>query len=157
MNEIDKIKDGLLDFLTDGVFGHERDAVTRAFYEYAQGDPNSYPVGMAVLLTACTRKIASLPQNLRDASAEFRELAKEVTRMQNDLLEKLSRSHAQVIAGYKEESTRVITVFKDENARAGDIWRLTVNELSHLLDGAKTINTELGPVTGLPFLGQRES
>ena len=30
--------DGLLDFLTDGLVGRERDAVTRAYYGYATGE-----------------------------------------------------------------------------------------------------------------------
>ena len=38
MNDKDDDKQGLLDFLTDNLFGRERDAVTRAFYEYAEGD-----------------------------------------------------------------------------------------------------------------------
>ncbi len=29
----------LLDFLTEGLHGKQRDAVTQAFYEYASGDP----------------------------------------------------------------------------------------------------------------------
>lgn len=145
-NTNDVQKDGILDFLTDSIVGHERDAVTRAFYEYAQGDPHSYPVGMAVLLTACTRKMASLPRNLKDSSADFRGMAQEVTRMQEDLLEKLRASHAQVFASFKNESASVIAVFKDENARANDIWRQTVQEIFRLLDSAKTINKELSPV-----------
>ncbi len=142
----DDQKDKLLDFLTDNIFGRERDAVTRAFYEYAQGDPNSYPVGMAVLLTACTRKMASLPRNLRDSSTEFCQRAEEVTRMQQDLLEKLQVSHAQIFASFKDESASVIAAFKDENARANDIWRQTVQELLRLLDSATKIKSELAPV-----------
>jgi hypothetical protein len=41
------MSNGILDFLVSGLEGPQRDAVTRAFYEYAQGDPHSSPVGMA--------------------------------------------------------------------------------------------------------------
>jgi hypothetical protein len=135
--------------------GRERDAVTRAFYDYAQGDPNSYPVGMAVLLTACSRKMATLPRNLRDSSVEFRGMAHEVTRMQQELLEKLRASHTQVLGNFKDESSRVIAVFKDENARANDIWRQTMQELIRLLEGAKAINQEFNPIlTSARQIGQ---
>jgi hypothetical protein len=142
----DDQKNGILDFLSDSVFGHERDAVTRAFYEYAQGDPHSYPVGMAVLLTACTRKLASLPRHLNDSAADFWSKAQEVTRTQEDQLEKLRTSHAQVFTSFRNESANVIAVFKDEKSRANDIWRQTVQELLRLLDNAKSINNELSPV-----------
>jgi hypothetical protein len=66
--------DDLLSFLIEGLAGQQRDLVTKAFYNYAQGDPNSGPVNEAVLLTAFSRRIARAPRELREASAEFSKL-----------------------------------------------------------------------------------
>ena len=64
----------LLDFLTEGLHGKQRDAVTQAFYEYASGDTQSAPVGMAVLLTACARRMSQAPEELLSVITEFRKL-----------------------------------------------------------------------------------
>src|ERR1700722_13969382 len=81
----------LLDFLAHDLVGPERDAVTRAFYEYAQGDPHSHPVGMATLLIACARQMNTLPPAVQGNIEELRHLVKEVTQLEKDLLEKLTR------------------------------------------------------------------
>ena len=79
----------LLDFLTDGLYGKQRDAVTQAFYEYASGDPKSAPVGMAVLLTACARRLAQAPEELRAASADFKKLLAEGREMEARIRERV--------------------------------------------------------------------
>ena len=71
MSEDEELKAGLLDFLTDNIFGRERDAVNRAFYEYAEGDPHSHPVALAAILIACARQMAGLPKKTRDSVKEL--------------------------------------------------------------------------------------
>ena len=61
MNE----NDDLLNFLVDGLPGQQRDLITRSFYGLTQGNPDSAPVQMAILFTACTRRIVQAPAELR--------------------------------------------------------------------------------------------
>jgi hypothetical protein len=105
MNE----NDGLLDFLTDGLVGRERDAVTRAFYQYAAGDPNSHPVGISVLLTACMRKLAQVPEKLQSAATTYQKVVADAREFEKGLIERTNRSNAGVVAEFKDETARVIT------------------------------------------------
>jgi hypothetical protein len=47
--------DELLNFIVDGLPGKQRDLVARSFYALGHGNPDSSPVQMAVMFTACTR------------------------------------------------------------------------------------------------------
>jgi len=127
--------DGLLNFLTDGLVGRERDAVTRAFYGYAAGDPNSEPVGISVLLTACMRKLAQLPEKLQAGTAAYQKVLAEAREFEKGLSERVNRSNASVVAG-----------FRDETARAKATWSETIEHLLRLLNNASDINKDLRPV-----------
>src|SRR5580658_5193517 len=113
MNE----SDDLLNFLVEGLFAPQRDLVTRAYYKFAEGDPNSAPVTEAILLTACARKLAYAPKDLREANLvlkklleEARDVLKEAGNLQYRAIERLEKSNASVIAA-----------FQDENKRAKDV------------------------------------
>jgi hypothetical protein len=54
--------DELLNFIVDGLPGKQRDLVARSFYALGHGNPDSSPVQMTVMFTACTRKIARYRQ-----------------------------------------------------------------------------------------------
>ena len=125
----------LLDFLTDGLHGKQRDAVTQAFYEYASGDPQSAPVGMAVLLTACARRLAQAPEELRAASADFRKLLAEGREMEARIRERVELSNAGVIAA-----------FRDEAHRASSAVRETFQYAKESGESAKKTAQELRPV-----------
>jgi len=127
--------DGLLNFLTDGLLGRERDAVTRAFYGYATGDPNSEPVGISVLLTACMRKLAQLPEKLQTGTVAYQKVLAEAREFEKGLSERVNRSSASVVAG-----------FRDETARAKETWSETIEHLLRLLNNASDINKDLRPV-----------
>jgi methyl-accepting chemotaxis protein len=103
MNEAD----GLLDFLTDGLVGRERDAVTRAFFQYAAGDPNSHPVGISVLLTACMRKLAQVPEKLQSAATTYQKVVADARELEKGLIERANRSNAGVVAEFKDEGNRI--------------------------------------------------
>ena len=122
----------LLDFLTDGLYGKQRDAVTQAFYEYASGDPQSAPVGMAVLLTACARRLAQAPEELRVVSAEFRKLLAEGREMEARIRERVELSNAGVIAAFRDEAHRATSALRETSQYAkdaGESAKKTVQEL----------------------------
>jgi hypothetical protein len=122
----------LLDFLTDGLYGKQRDAVTQAFYEYASGDPQSAPVGMAVLLTACGRRLAQAPEELRAVSADFKKLLAEGREMEARIRERVELSNAGVIAEFRDETRRASTALREtfQYAKdAGESAKNTVQEL----------------------------
>ena len=127
--------DGLLDFLTDGLVGRERDAVTRAYYGYATGDPNSEPVGVAVLLTACMRKLAQVPERLKSGTAEFQKVVAEARALEKGLIERVTR-----------ENTTVVSAVKDEMYRAVTTWNETITRAMRLEEKAHAITDELKPV-----------
>jgi hypothetical protein len=122
----------LLDFLTDGLHGRQRDAVTQAFYEYASGDPQSAPVGMAVLLTACARRLAQAPEELRAVSADFRKLLAEGREMEARIRERVELSNAGVIAAFRDEAHRTSSTLRETfqyTKDAGESANKTAQEL----------------------------
>ena len=122
----------LLDFLTDGLHGKQRDAVTQAFYEYASGDPKSAPVGMAVLLTACARRMSQAPEELRAASVDFKKLLAEGREMEARIRERVELSNAGVIAEFRDETRRASSALREtfQYAKdAGESAKKTVQEL----------------------------
>ena len=122
----------LLDFLTDGLYGKQRDAVTQAFYEYASGDPQSAPVGMALLLTACARRMSQAPEELRVVTAEFRKLLAEGREMEARIRERVELSNAGVIAAFRDEAHRATSALREtfQYAKdAGESAKKTAQEL----------------------------
>jgi uncharacterized protein (UPF0335 family) len=123
--------DGLLDFLTDGLVGRERDAVTRAYYGYATGDPNSEPVGIAVLLTACMRKLARAPEELKGATTDFRQVVAEARALEKGLIDRVTREN---VTEWNETITRAMRL--EEKAREA------ADELRPIITSAKQISQD---------------
>ena len=122
----------LLDFLTDGLHGRQRDAVTQAFYEYASGDAQSAPVGMTVLLTACARRMSQAPEELRAASADFKKLLAEGREMEARIRERVELINAGVIAAFRDEAHRATSTLREtfQYAKdAGESAKKTAQEL----------------------------
>ena len=147
----------LLDFLTDGLFGRERDAVTRSIFDYAEGDPRSQPVGMAVLLTASARQMARLPENVRSRVTELQALLEKLAQVENDLAGKsagyqrqfvtdLRDASSRFIGGLQGEASRAVTAFETENMRAEACWKQAVQELRQILEEAERSTLMLAPV-----------
>jgi hypothetical protein len=158
MSKPDGYRAALLDFLTDNIVGRERDAVIRAFYEYAEGDPQSHPVGIAVLLTACARQMARLPENVRSGAREFQgiidkliEVDKELgTKIANHQLQwknDLNRAVHEVIGSIHGETSRTVAAIEAENARAEAIWKGTAERLGQTLEQTDQVNRRLLPIT----------
>jgi uncharacterized protein (UPF0335 family) len=139
MNDND---DGLLDFLTDGLVGRERDAVTRAYYGYASGDPNSEPVGIAVLLTACMRKLAHVPEELKGTTAEFWQAMAEARTLEKGLMDRVNRENMTVVHAVKDEMHRAVTAWNETITRAMRLEEKAheaTDELKSIITSAKQI------------------
>ena len=122
----------LLDFLTDGLYGKQRDAVTQAFYEYASGDAQSAPVGMAVLLTACARRMSQAPEELLSVITDFRKLLAEGREMEARIRERVELSNAGVIAAFRDEAHRASSALRETShyaKDAGESAKKTAQEL----------------------------
>lgn len=128
-------EDGLLDFLTDGLIGRERDAVTRAYYGYATGDPNSEPVGISVLLTACMRQLARAPETLKAGTAEFQKAVEDSRTLEKDLIDRVRRENSAVVSAVKDEMYRAVTV-----------WNETITRAMRMEEIARSMSDEFKPV-----------
>lgn len=157
MNKPDGYKAALLDFLTDNLVGRERDAVIRAFYEYAEGDPQSHPVGIAVLLTACARQMARLPDNLRSGAREFQGILDKVVAVDRELETRIANYSVQwkadlnhAVIGFAGsihgETSRTLAAIEAENARAEATWNEVVHQLNQSLEEADQVNRRLVPI-----------
>jgi hypothetical protein len=157
MIEKDELKTALLDFLTDGLLGRERDAVTRTIYEYAEGDPRSHPIGMAVLLMACGRQMARVPEKVRSGTREFqgildklievdKELGAKIANHQFQWNNDLNRAIHEFMGGLQGETSRAVTALEFENGRAEASWKQAARELGQLLENADQANRRLIPI-----------
>jgi len=128
-------EDGLLDFLTDGLIGRERDAVTRAYYGYATGDPNSEPVGIAVLLTACMRQLAQAPEKLKRGTVEFQKAVEDARTLEKGLIDRVRRENSAVVSAVKDEMYRAVTA-----------WNETITRAMRAEEKAHAMTEELRPI-----------
>ena len=127
--------DDILNYLVEGLIAPQRDLVTRAFYKFAQGDPDSAPVNEAILLTACARRVSQAPQELREANGDFRKLLAEGREMEARIRERVELSNFGVVSE-----------FKDETRRASDALREIVNLGGVTIDRGKRIDEKLKPI-----------
>ena len=143
--------DDILNFLVEGLIAPQRDLVTRAFYKFAEGDPNSAPVNEAILLTACARRVSQAPQELRDAMVEFRKLLDRGRLLETNLHERVEASNANVVASFKDEATRATSYLRassqnneeivSEGRRIADLMRKSNIQGELLLSELREIKT----------------
>jgi hypothetical protein len=145
--------DDLLKFLVLGLYGRQKDLVTKGFYKFAEGDPNSSPVNEAVLLTAFSRRLALAPQEFREANAEFSKLLEKGREMEARIRERVELSNAGVVASFKDEATRAASSIRTssqnnekivlEGMKMAEVMRdsRSLNEL--LLSELRRIKAEL--------------
>jgi hypothetical protein len=157
MSKPDGYKAALLDFLTDNIVGRERDAVIRAFYEYAEGDPQSHPVGIAVLLTACSRQMARLPDNLQSGAREFQGILDKLIEVDKDLATKIANHQLQwkkdlngaineFMGGIRGETSRTVTALDEGNAQAEAAWKEAAERLAETLKDTDQVSRRLIPI-----------
>lgn len=112
MNE----ENDILNFLTDGLVGTHRDLITRSYYALTQGNPDSAPVHITNLLTACTRRIVQAPADLRVVSGEFKKTLIEAKDFEHRLVDRVNRNKAEYLSDFKDETAR-LTLSLGESSR----------------------------------------
>ncbi len=75
---------------------------------------------MAVLLTACARRLAQAPEELRVVTAEFRKLLAEGREMEARIRERVELSNAGVTAAFRDESHRATSALRETSQYAKD-------------------------------------
>ena len=157
MSKPDGYKAALLDFLTDNIVGRERDVVIRAFYEYAEGDAQSHPVGIAVLLTACARQMARLPDNVRSGAREFQAILDKLVEVDKDLGTKIANHQLQwkndlnhAVTGFMgsihRETSRTVAALETENTKAGTSFRQAAQHFEKIVDETDHVTRRLIPI-----------
>jgi hypothetical protein len=132
----------VLTYLQGESTGAKRDLIARCYYEVAQGDPKSAPVAYAVLLDACAEVFAKTPNILRGLTSDFMSAVTNARQLEQRVIERQEKNHANVIAE-----------FKDETARASLTLRETALEAKATVVQAERLHGEMKPV----IAGQRKS
>jgi hypothetical protein len=135
--------------LVEGLIASQRDLVTRAFYKFAEGDPDSAPVNEAILLTACARRVSQAPQELREANADFRKLLAEGREMEARIRERVELSNFGVVSEFKDETRRASTALREtveQMNRMGEKAARIAREMEPVIDTVKQIARDLPPV-----------
>jgi hypothetical protein len=110
--------DELLNFIVDGLPGKQRDLVARSFYALGHGNPDSSPVQMAVMFTACTRKIAQIPAEIRGANVESRKQLAEARELERQVIQRVDISNSMVISAFRDEAARTKEALRESVIQA---------------------------------------
>ena len=129
------MSDEVLSYLQGNSTGAKRDMIGRYYYEVAQGDPKSGPVGFAVLLNSCAEQVAKTPAELLAITTTFSKAVAEARQLERGMMERQERNHANVIAA-----------FKDETARTSLTLRETALEAKSTVVYAERLHGEMKPV-----------
>jgi hypothetical protein len=124
-----------LSYLQGDSQGPKRDLIARYYYQVAQGDPNSSPVAFAVLLDACAEQLAKVPEELRQATADFKTVVAEGQELERRLIGRMEHSNGGLIIA-----------LKDETRRAHDALREIVILANTTMDRAEKMAKAMQPV-----------
>jgi hypothetical protein len=113
--------DELLNYIVDGLPGKQRDIVARSFYALGHGDPDSAPVQMTVMFTACTRKIAQIPAEVRGANVECRKQLAEARELERQVIQRVDMSNSMVISAFRDEAVRTKEALREAVIQADRI------------------------------------
>jgi hypothetical protein len=136
----------VLTYLQGDAAGPKRDLIARYYYEVAQGDPNSSPVALAVLLEASAEQFAKTPEELSRITADFRQLLAEGRGLEARIRERVELSNAGVVASLKEEGNRIasnLRIASDQHAEIVSKGQLMVVMIQQLFDQGQTLLAEL--------------
>jgi len=81
-----------------------------------QGNPDSAPVHITNLLTACTRRIVQAPADLRVVNGEFKKTLIEAKDFEHRLVDRINRNKAEYLSDFKDETAR-LTLSLGESGR----------------------------------------
>jgi hypothetical protein len=141
----------LLNFLTDGLVGTHRDLITRSYYALTQGNPDSAPVHITNLLTACTRRIVQAPADLRVVNGDFKKTLLEAKDFEHRLIDRVNRNKTEYLAEFKDETAR-LTLNLSESSRLNQTIvaggkEMVVSAMA-IVAQAERVTTDLGLLHG---------
>jgi hypothetical protein len=135
--------DELLSFIVDGLPGKQRDLVARSFYTLGQGDPDSAPVQMTVMFTACTRKIAQIPAEIRGANVESRKALAEARELERQVIQRVDMSNSMVISAFRDEAVRTKQALRETVIQA-DRAKYQAEQMAKEMNPAIAATKEIG-------------
>lgn len=113
--------DDMLNYLTDGLMGKQRDLVVRAYYLCFGGDPDSAPVAWAVILAAAARRLALAPTALRNSTMDLKRVLSEARENQCRLMEEASQNMTCWQSSVKDEASRLNATLNEIITQAKDV------------------------------------
>jgi hypothetical protein len=135
--------DELLNFIVDGLPGKQRDLVARSFYALGHGDPDSAPVQMTVMFTACTRKIAQIPAEIRGANVESRKQLAENRELESRVIQRVDMSNSMVISAFRDEAVRTKEALRETVIQA-DRTKYQAEQMAKEMKPAIAATKEIG-------------
>jgi hypothetical protein len=135
--------DELLNFIVDGLPGKQRDLVVRSFYALGQGNPDSSPVQMTVMFTACTRKIAQIPTEIRGANVESRKQLAEARELERQVIQRVDMSNSMVISAFRDEAVRTKEALRESVIQA-DRTKYQAEQMAKEMKPAIAATKEIG-------------
>jgi hypothetical protein len=135
--------DELLNFIVDGLPGKQRDIVARSFYALGHGDPDSAPVQMTVMFTACTRKIAQIPTEIRGANVESRKALAEARELERQVIQRVDMSNSMVISAFRDEAVRTKEALRETVIQA-DRTKYQAEQMAKEMKPAIAATKEIG-------------
>jgi len=135
--------DELLNFIVDGLPGKQRDIIARSFYALGHGDPDSAPVQMTVMFTACTRKIAQIPAEIRGANVESRKALAEARELERQVIQRVDMSNSMVISAFRDEAVRTKEALRETVIQA-DRTKYQAEQMAKEMKPAIAATKEIG-------------
>jgi hypothetical protein len=135
--------DELLNFIVDGLPGKQRDLVARSFYALGHGNPDRSPVQMTVMFTACTRKIAQIPAEIRGANVESRKQLAEAREIERQVIQRVDMSNSMVISAFRDEAVRTKEALRETVIQA-DRTKYQAEQMAKEMKPAIAATKEIG-------------
>jgi hypothetical protein len=132
-----------LNFIVDGLPAKQRDLVARSFYALGHGDPDSAPVQMTVMFTACTRKIAQIPAEIRGANVESRKQLAEARELELQVIQRVDMSNSMVISAFRDEAVRTKEALRETVIQA-DRTKFQAEQMAKEMKPAIAATKEIG-------------
>ena len=142
--------DEVLDLLLSGVTKEaDRKAVTAAYYEFAAGDPKTFPVQFAVLLKAHALALRVAPNRLQKIIATEAHKMSDLLVAHHDAVKKTATALGLAPTGQKTDSKEVLDAVAALSQQIQNYFATEHAALKERLDQAERISTATGEATAL--------
>jgi hypothetical protein len=142
--------DEALELLLSGVTKEaDRKAVTAAYYEFAAGDPNTFPVQFAVLLKAHALAVRVAPNRLQKIIATEAHKMSDLLVAHLDAVKKTATALGFAPTGQKTDSTEVLDAVAALSQQIQNYFATERAALKERLDQVERISTATDKATAL--------